>query len=65
VNALDVVSESVLVPLAPYVLAIHALLIALLAGLLLGAVLLTALAAICVWVGWEEIVGRDATQRIE
>jgi uncharacterized membrane protein len=39
-NALDVVSESVLVPLAPYVLAVHALLIALLAGLLLGAVLL-------------------------
>lgn len=64
-NALDVVSESVLVPLAPYVLAIHALLIALLAGLLLGAVLLVGVAACCVWVGWDEIVGRDATQRIE
>ena len=56
-NALDVVSESVLVPLAPYVLALHVLLIALLAGLLLGAVLLAGVAAFCVWVGWEGISG--------
>jgi hypothetical protein len=54
-NAIDAVSESVLVPLAPWVLAVEVLVVALLAGLLLGAVLLTALAAVCVWVGWEEI----------
>jgi hypothetical protein len=55
VNVIDAIPETVLLPLAPYVLALHALLVALLAGLLLGAVLLTALAAVCVWVGWEEI----------
>jgi hypothetical protein len=55
VNALDVVSESVLVPLAPWVMALDVLIVALLAGLLLGLGVLAALAAACAWVGWEEI----------
>lgn len=53
------VVESFLVPLAPWVLAVEALVVALLAGLVLGLGLLAGVAAVLAWACWGEIAEED------